>query len=85
MTIRSAFYQALDRPEDEHEYGLLLGLFEPLVVAVLEDAPEEEDAEPGRPHRRHERLHQLPRRLLGTANKVRSMLGEVHTMHSGFR
>ena len=76
--LRCVFsYQSLNRPEDEHEHRLLLGLIEPLVVAVLEDPPEEEYAEPGRPHRRHERLHELPRRLLGAERVARHGQGDV--------
>ena len=67
----------MNRPEGEQASGLLLGLVEALVVAVLEDAPEEEDAEPGRPHRRHEGLHELPRRVLRAEREARHGEGDV--------
>ena len=70
-------YQSLNGPEGEQPSGLLLGLVEALVVAVLEDAPEEEDAEPGRPYGRHEGLHELPRRVPGAERVARHGEGDV--------
>ena len=70
-------YQSLNGPEGEQASGLLLGLVEALVVAVLEDAPEEEDAEPGRPRRRHEGLYELPGRVLRAERVARHGEGDV--------